>query len=401
MQTMHHPLMFSLVLAFLATAGNPVAAQGAPVVQFSAAPASGQAPLTVQFTNDTTGSVDAWSWSFGDSGTSTLAEPEHTYTEAGSYTVVLAAVGPGGVDGELKDNYIIVTVPSSSAEFSGSPTTGPYPLNVQFTDESTGYLNGWLWTFGDGGTSTQQHPQHTYEGPGSFQVTLRVVGPTGPDKEIKFGYIQVGFPPPVADFTATPVTGGSPLTVQFTDTSSNQPTTWFWSFGDSSSSTLQNPQHTFTTGITNSFTVLLLVTNSGGTGVKTKGAFINLLPSGFSDLGQGLAGAGGTPQLVGTGTLTANSQVSLELSDALPASIAVLVYGASIANTPFRGGILVPSADLAFAGLPTGPLGQISLPTVWPPGVPAGVESIFQYWIIDPSGPLGFTASNAVIAITP
>jgi hypothetical protein len=77
------------------------------------------------------------------------------------------------------------------------------------------------------------------------------------------------------------------------------------------------------------------------------------------------------------------------------------VYGAAFANTPFRGGTLVPSADLAFAGLSTGSRGEITWGTAWPPGVPAGVQSPFQHWIVDPSGPLGLAASSAIAAVTP
>ena len=71
--------------------------------------------------------------------------------------------------------------------FSGSPTSGPAPLTVQFTDLSTGPVSSWLWDFGDGGTSFAQHPSHTYDMPGTYTVVLGVDG----EVEIKSGYITV------------------------------------------------------------------------------------------------------------------------------------------------------------------------------------------------------------------
>ncbi|HTS19894.1 MAG TPA: polysaccharide lyase family 7 protein [Verrucomicrobiae bacterium] len=82
-------------------------------------------------------------------------------------------------------------------------------------------------------------------------------------------------PPPVADFTAGPTNGSAPLAVTFADISSNSPTSWSWSFGDTGTSTLQNPSHTYTTA--GSYAVTLIAYNSGGSTTNTQVALINVV----------------------------------------------------------------------------------------------------------------------------
>ncbi|HKM24918.1 MAG TPA: PKD domain-containing protein, partial [Corynebacterium sp.] len=97
------------------------------------------------------------------------------------------------------------------AAFSASPTTGTAPLTVQFTDASTNAPTAWSWNFGDGGTSDQQHPSHTYNEPGTYTVALTVSNAYGEDSETKIGLVAA-YDPLVPDFTATPQTGYIPLT---------------------------------------------------------------------------------------------------------------------------------------------------------------------------------------------
>jgi PKD repeat protein len=165
----------------------------APVAQFSGTPTSGTAPLTVNFTDSSTGTVASWSWTFGDGGTSTARNPSYTYTAAGTYTVMLTVTGPGGSNTNTKTNYITVTSPPPPpvANFSASPTSGTAPLTVNFTDSSTGTVASWSWTFGDGGTSTVQNPSHTYTAAGTYTVTLTVTGPGGSNTNTKTNYINV------------------------------------------------------------------------------------------------------------------------------------------------------------------------------------------------------------------
>ena len=122
-----------------------VVSDAPPVAEFSGIPLSGVRPLTVAFTDLSSGIVTSWSWDFGDLGTSLLQNPTHTYAFAGTYTVSLTTQGPGGSDVETKVNYIFVSEIPPVAEFSGTPLTGIAPLTVAFTDLSTGVLTSWSW----------------------------------------------------------------------------------------------------------------------------------------------------------------------------------------------------------------------------------------------------------------
>ncbi len=112
---------------------------------FSANPASGPFPLTVAFTNLSTGDIDTCLWDFGDSQTSNLCSPpNHVYQSKGVYTVSLTVSGAGGSDIETKSGYITVYAPAS-ADFSASPRSGPLPLEVAFTNLSSGDFDTCLW----------------------------------------------------------------------------------------------------------------------------------------------------------------------------------------------------------------------------------------------------------------
>jgi PKD repeat protein len=169
----------------------------APTADFGGSPTSGTAPLTVAFSDQSTGAPTSWSWTFGDGGTSTQQHPSHTYTTPGSYTVTLTATNAGGSDSLTRTDYISVSAATQAptANFSGSPTSGTAPVAVQFTDTSTGGPTSWSWTFGDGGTSTQQHPSHTFTTAGTYNVTLTATNSGGSDAETRTDYISVSAAP--------------------------------------------------------------------------------------------------------------------------------------------------------------------------------------------------------------
>jgi len=239
---------------------------------FSATPTSGVAPLAVIFTNLSTGDWTTASWDFGDGATSTDANPSHTYTVAGTYTVTLTVSGLGGSDTEIKTSYITVYT-SVFADFSAMPVSGVAPLSVSFTNLSTGDWTTASWDFGDGATSTLSNPSHTYSTAGTYTVTLTVTGLGGTDTETKVGYITV-YTPVSANFSATPTSGPAPLAVNFTNLSTGDWTTASWDFGDGATSILSNPSHTYT--VAGTYTVSLTITGSGGTDTGTKTAYVTV-----------------------------------------------------------------------------------------------------------------------------
>ena len=163
----------------------------APVAEFTGTPTSGAAPLSVAFTDATTGDVDTWLWDFGDGATSTLQNPTHEYASVGTYTVNLTATGPAGEDSEAKPDYVEVLPAPPVSDFSGTPTSGATPLTVAFTDATTGDVDTWQWDFGDGTTSTLQNPSHEYTSAGQYTVSLTATGAAGEDTATKAGYITV------------------------------------------------------------------------------------------------------------------------------------------------------------------------------------------------------------------
>lgn len=158
------------------------------------------------------------------------------------------------------------------ADFVASKTSGKAPFLASFTDLSENGPTKWKWTFGDNGVSNVQDPLNLYNDPGVYSVTLTVSNSAGSDTYTRTNYITVKdendpIDTPEAAFTYTPIAGISPLKVQFTDKSSNNPTSWEWTFGDGASSTSQNPSHSYTTG---TYDVKLVATNATGSSSITK-----------------------------------------------------------------------------------------------------------------------------------
>lgn len=238
--------------------------------EFSAAPTNGPAPLTVAFTDQSTGAIASRTWDFGDGANSTDANPTHTFSNPGIYRVILSVSNATGASSQYKT--ITVTPPRPVANFTASPLSGTVPLAVSFVDSSTGNVTSWAWSFGDGGISTSQNPTHTYNEDGSYAVSLIVSGPNGPS-DPKAAQINVDPPPaPIPDFSASPEGGPSPLSVQFTDNSTGTITSWTWDFGDGATSTSQSPSHVFTTP--GAYTVSLTATGPGGARTNT---FVNCI----------------------------------------------------------------------------------------------------------------------------
>ena len=254
----------------------------APRADFRAHPTKGVWPLAVEFTNlssDPDGDVVAFGWDFGDGTGSTEENPTHTYTKTGQFKVTLVVTNSLGQSSRpQRENIEAIANRPPRAEFRASPRRGDAPLTVMFMDRSSdsdGVVMGYSWDFGDSGTSTEANPTHTYVRPGEFMVTLMVMDDRGMMSPLRRESISVkggadgGSPrenrAPKADFRADPRRGVWPLTVTFTNRSSDpdgEVVAFSWDFGDGRGSTEETPMHTYMSA--GEFMVTLMVMDDGG-----------------------------------------------------------------------------------------------------------------------------------------
>ena len=221
-----------------------------------------------------------------------------------------SSVDPGPVvyPGTPVVTYVVHVYPPPASSFTFTPSGGTAPLLVTFTDISTSAvpITSWAWDFGDGTTSPLENPPvHTYALPGMYTVKLTVIDGNGArDTRTVQGAVNVlpvavpvptvspavttvvpvvttvapVYILPVSDFTVTPSSGTAPLLVTFTDISRSAfpLSSWVWDFGDGTTSTLQNPVHTYSSrGL---YTVILTITdNYGEKHTKTVLGAVNIL----------------------------------------------------------------------------------------------------------------------------
>ena len=204
------------------------------------------------------------------SGTGSFSFQLTALTPATTYYVEAYAVNSMGMETGGQTSFKTDGF-EPEAGFSASKTQPQVGESVQFTDQSTNNPTSWEWDFGDGTSSTQQNPSHTYNSAATFSVTLTASNDYGSDSETKTDYIVTGRSP-VSAFSVSQVKIQVGESVQFTDQSTNNPTSWEWDFGDGSISTLQNPLYTY--NIAGTYTVKLTVSNDYGSDMESKPGLI-------------------------------------------------------------------------------------------------------------------------------
>lgn len=228
-----------------------------PQISIEGLPRNGCAPIALSPKATITGNqkISSYRWDFGDGATSTEPAPTHVYGKAGNYDIrLIATTGAGCSDTILLPKAVRVGE-KPHADFSLTPAmVCPYE-QVSFTDKSSGKADQWLWDFGDGSTSVLQSPTHQYGDTGWHDVRLIVFNNTCPDTLVIKKAVHVN--PPFALF-AVQNDCKDKYTKKFTDQSIG-PEIWFWEFGDGSTSSSQNPQHTYAASGT--YQVKLTVTN--------------------------------------------------------------------------------------------------------------------------------------------
>lgn len=203
---------------FFGSAGNKP-----PVAVASATPSGGDVPLAVSFSSagstDPDGSITAYLWDFGDGSTSTLANPNHTYTAAGPFVAHLTVTDNAGAQ-TTQAILVQATAPNQPpvAAAQAVPSSGPPPLSVTFYADSSydpdGSIGNILWTFHDGSTYYGSPAYYTYSTPGTYQATLTVTdgrGATDTDTvTITVGGAATPTPTPTRTPTPTPTPTRTP-----------------------------------------------------------------------------------------------------------------------------------------------------------------------------------------------
>jgi len=164
--------------------------------KFTADNTIGNAPLEVNFTDESTGDIVSRAWDFDGDGTwdSNAENPEYIYEQPGTYTVILSVSDGSDMDTQTRNDFITVYSEASlQADFMADTTSGPAPLKVHFTDQSTGNITSWKWDFYGNGEvdTTVQHPVYEFREPGEYTVRLTVSDGSNSDTETKQGYIEV------------------------------------------------------------------------------------------------------------------------------------------------------------------------------------------------------------------
>ena len=170
-----------------------------PVADFKADKQSGDAPLTVKFTDKSKGdAITEWSWDFNNDGTvdSTEKNPSYTYSAAGKYAVKLVVTNAAGTDMEIKSDYITVKggdqPPAGKkpvAVIFADKTWGTPPTTVKFADQSLNNPTSRTWYFGDGSSSVEENPTHLYADPGIYFARLYVSNKYGSDQDYRFIFV--------------------------------------------------------------------------------------------------------------------------------------------------------------------------------------------------------------------
>lgn len=221
-----------------------------PMASFSVNQVSGCSPILVNFSDQSTGNPTEWKWDLGNGTFSNLQNPSATYFTPGFYTIKLFVKAGNNQDSAVKINLIHV-FEQPVVKFSTVNNSGCSPFTAVFLDESSGNSSNTdtrLWDFGDGVLSSEERPSHTYTYIGNYNVTLKVSNNSGciatltKTDYIKNNGTKAGF---INNVFATCI----PNKIVFQNKVVNNGTfTSQWDFGDSTSSTLDNPTHTYALG---------------------------------------------------------------------------------------------------------------------------------------------------------
>jgi PKD repeat protein len=228
-----------------------------PVANLVATPTDVCAHLPVNFTDLSSGTVTSWLWLFGDGSTSTAQNPVHIYEDTGYFDITLMVCNAGCCDSITFVNYIHINPPIAAFDVGFNCNS---KLRI-FTDRSIG-ADEWNWNFGDGITSTQQNPAHTYTDTGTYTISLLVKNYTTGCEYTKTQIIRVIAE--IANFLVSDSVICKNNPINFTSIGNNSANiaSYQWAFGDGAIAVNSTATHTYTQA--GKYTVQLIITDIFG-----------------------------------------------------------------------------------------------------------------------------------------
>lgn len=211
--------------------------------------------LTYTFNSTSTvssGSIASYAWNFGDGGTATTSNPQHTFASAGTYNVSLTVTTNAGCTATITNAVVAST--TSGGGGTGTNPSPSFTVNTTnqcitgnsfvFTNTTSPAPSGttYLWQFGDGTTSTATNPTHTYTTAGYYYVQM-IATYNGQNYYASGISVVVGAKPNVAFYYTGGTGAGSAYTFYNQSTINNGSMSYNWSFGDGGTSTLVSPSH--------------------------------------------------------------------------------------------------------------------------------------------------------------
>lgn len=232
-----------------------------PKAGFTTSSTVGCQPLAVSFSN-TSSNAQYYLWDFGNGNASTIQSPSIIYQTPGNYTVKLVVKDSiGNTDSIVQVKYITV-LPNPAVNFNYTVSgTCAGNVNVKCTNLSD-TANAFLWSFGDGITSSQMNPTYTYNTGGSFSITLKATSPNGCVSTYTHPQTVIVRNNPSAQFTISSSASCDSNQVFTYSPAGSGITAYSWTFGDNNASNSSNPSHNYHS--TGKFSVKLVATNQWG-----------------------------------------------------------------------------------------------------------------------------------------
>lgn len=259
-----------------------------PTAHFTFSPDNECAQRTIHFSNNSTNTLSSFTtyhWNFGDGNTSSSKNPTHQYTAGGNYTVVLTVTNASGCSDtyslpiHVKDIPLMAGITGDGGDGTAvnclAPVDPQTSYSVNFSNNTTGAV-GYAWDFGDGNTSTNADPTHTYNSYGTFHVVLTTTGSNGCTISDHMDVVFDKFVSASLNLDLTEYSGCAPLALTTLQNNSHNATVFVWDFGDGTPAITTTsptpPAHAYTTG--GNYTITLTASNSCNTAFSTIGPIV-------------------------------------------------------------------------------------------------------------------------------